>query len=131
MDGGAGVSRSWTITIPLERPPLTMNEWRNTHWAEKHRVRKDVHLFVAAFAPKSGLPKLGRCAIEIVWHPKRGGRRDNDSLAAFGKDAIDALVRLGYLVDDASRYVTGTRYRIGAPDKAKPRIDILITEERI
>jgi hypothetical protein len=115
---------SYTLDIPLKRPPLTSNQQRGAHWTKVRDAREAVAWHVRA-AGGDLLPPIERCHIRITWYAGDRRTRDAGSLTAFGKAAIDALVDLGVLVKDDANHVLSESYSVQLGSD-NPRISITI-----
>ncbi|MBM4548713.1 hypothetical protein GS445_02995 [Rhodococcus hoagii] len=110
------------------RPPLTMNEWRNCHWAKKVAAKKRIDWQILRASREAGiLVTIPRVKVTITQHAPDGRRRDADGLSAFRKDVLDALVAQRILPDDNHKHVVDGGNHI-AIDRANPRMEILLEE---
>lgn len=118
---------TYTLTVDVRKPPMTLNEQRRAHWQTVRRAKTEAEQLVWAAAKAARIPRMGRAHVEIVWHTPDKRRRDADSLAPFLKATLDTLVRCEIIDDDSYQYVP--RVTLGVePDPQNPRIQITITE---
>jgi Holliday junction resolvase RusA-like endonuclease len=117
------------LTLPIPRPPMTLNEALSATWPAMRNARKQIRPLVAAAARKANLAgPIQRCQITVIWHAPDDRTRDNTSTAILEKAATDTLVELGVLPDDNRQVVTRTSFAVEV-DRTNPRIEIHITEE--
>ena len=93
---------TWTLTVPIEIP--SQNQTNAWHWSKRHRHTKRCgYLLVKAGA--NAVPKAtGKRSCHILaFRTQRC--RDISNLIGGAKGAVDALVRLGLLVDDDDAHV--------------------------
>ena len=110
-------SRTWTLELPAGMKLLSLND-RSSHWAQQHARAKEIRKAAWAVARQAKIPPLKKASIIVEYQPPPlRRRRDNDNIPAVsGKHAIDGIVDAKVLPDDeAGRYVTDIRYRIGEP----------------
>ncbi|MGY1946619.1 hypothetical protein [Nocardia asiatica] len=119
---------SYSLDIPIDRPPLTSNQQRGAHWTKVRAAREAVAWHVRA-AGGDLIPPIERCHVRITWHAPDRRTRDAGSLTAFGKAAIDALVDLGVLVKDDANHVLSEWYSVELGSE-HPRINITIQPEQ-
>ena len=115
------------------RPPLTMNEWRNSHWAVKTKAKHRIYWQIVKALQEAGLRQTGkplfdRITVRIVQFAPDARKRDNDGLGAFRKDVLDALKLSGVVPDDSREFVIdgGNDIRM---DRTDPRVEIRINTE--
>lgn len=85
-------ARSWLLTLPFERPPVTANDARNTAgWRAESAGKRLVAQAVVVAVRQAQVPALARCAVTVTWHAPDRQTRDSDGLGPFAKAAIDAL----------------------------------------
>lgn len=117
-----------TIRLPYTTPPLTLNQ--RLHWAAKHRetarIRHDVGALARAALERRHTP-MTRAHVDLWWTPKDARRRDTDNPAPTLKACIDGLRDAGVFLDDDSATVS-SRVVIGPPDKADPRMELIVHE---
>lgn len=123
-----------TIVDPKHpgRPPLTMNEWRNSHWSVKSEAKHRIHWQVLKALQTAGVkrgatPNFGCISVRIMQWAPDGRKRDRDGLGAYRKDVLDALKNCGVVVDDSRQYVLDGGNDIEI-DRKLPRMEIHITE---
>lgn len=90
-------------TIPLL--PASRNRRDRMHWAQRKRELDDWQMMIPN-CPEAQRQKLGGPPrnVEIVFRKSRGVRSDSDNLYGRCKVPLDALVRRGWLYDDAPAY---------------------------
>lgn len=119
----------YSITLPLLRPPLTLNDQRRAHWTKVRRAKAEVENLVGWHA-RAQLPKglrLDRVRLTVIWYAPNARVRDADSLAPLTKSALDALVRSGYLLNDDSTHVLSVAQQVRI-DREHPRIVLELEE---
>ena len=90
----------WTF----QRVPLTLNQLLRTHWAARGRDLESWKYHVlAAAGNRHRLAKRGRVRLRIVVY--RAKRQDPDNAFGSVKHLVDALNRLGWLVDDTLEWL--------------------------
>lgn len=109
----------------LTRPPLTMNDWRNAHWAVKSKTKHRLAWLTREALQRTPVPRLHRARITVTQYAPDRRRRDPDGLGAFRKDVLDALVREGVLPDDNRDHVVDAGNAIEY-DPTRPRITVRI-----
>jgi len=105
------VTATYTLDIPILRPPLTSNQQRGAHWTRVREARKEVGQWVRLVGG-GDLPRIERCHVTVTWHAPDKRIRDAGSISAFGKAVIDELVDLGVLTKDDARYVLSETYSV-------------------
>jgi hypothetical protein len=88
---------TWTLTIPIEVP--SQNQTNAWHWSKRHKHTKRCG-FLLTKAGAAGIPKATgkrRCHILAF---RRQRCHDIANLIGGAKGFVDAIVRLGLLVDD-------------------------------
>lgn len=123
-----------TIVDPVHpgRPPLTMNQWRNCHWAVKSDAKERIYWQVVSALQTAGVkrgkaPTFGCIKVSIVQYAPDNRVRDNDGLGAFRKDVLDAMKRRNVVRDDSRLYVKDGGNDI-VIDRLMPRMEIMIEE---
>ncbi|KQU33544.1 hypothetical protein [Rhodococcus sp. Leaf233] len=123
-----------TIVDPVHpgRPPLTMNQWRNAHWAVKTAAKERLYWQVVSALQTAGVkrgavPNFERIKVSIVQYAPDMRVRDNDGLGAFRKDILDAMKRRNVVRDDSRLFVKDGGNEIET-DRKLPRMEILIEE---
>ena len=117
---------TYTLDIPIDRPPLTSNQQRGAHLAKVKAAREEVAWRVRS-AGGNQLPRLDRCRITVTWHAPDRKTRDAGSLTAFGKAVIDTFVDLGVLLKDDANHVLSESYAVELGSD-HPRITITLEE---
>lgn len=113
---------SWTVRLPYQRPPLSLND--RMHWAAKARLTKEIRSYVREFCTYR-VPTLERAHITLHWVPRDRRRRDTDNPFPTLKAAIDGVKDAGIVPDDDARHVTSS-VEIDDPDPLDPHIFITI-----
>ena len=92
------------MTWTFDRVPLTLNQLLRTHWAARGRDLESWKYHILAVAGnRHKLAKRGRVRLKIVVY--RGKLQDPDNAVGSVKPLVDALKRLGWLVDDTLEYL--------------------------
>jgi hypothetical protein len=113
--------------LDLDYIPKSLNVKLRSHWASQRReTRTWINIIAYHLDDKPSQP-LSKVKISIVRHSYR--TLDFDGLVGSMKPVIDALVRLGVIIDD-SWAVTGAwditqKFR---PKSDGPRLEILLQE---
>lgn len=118
------------LTLPWQKPPLSMNDRGNSLLAsiKKTEKVKELRDAVLLLARAAKLPKgLDHVTVQLHYRPPDNRRRDEDNLAATSKPCFDALAAgtvkhpgYGLVPDDNPRYMTKLTARIHPADKGKP-----------
>lgn len=114
------------VTLVLPRnPPRSLNTMLRQHWAERKRQRDLWACEVTAAWLAAGRPRYRRKVRALVTcYYRTTRRRDTDNMTASVKPIIDALVRLGCLLDDHSEILELTV--VGEVDKRHPRVEVVL-----
>lgn len=106
--------RSWTLTLPYPRPPLSLNDRGQSPGARaaKSALIKMIRADVAVLARVARIPALDAIHVRLHWQPPDNRRRDPDNLVATLKPCIDGLVTAGIVPDDCAPYVAWSAPRI-------------------
>lgn len=116
-----------TFTIDTDRPVMTSNDQRRWTWPQVRRAKQAMQLQVQAAAKQALVaPQDDQIALRVTWVPPNRIRRDADALGPFVKACLDQLVTMGILADDSREHVASVTTAIGAPDKARPRIEVTL-----
>jgi len=122
----------YSVTLPLLRPPLTLNDQRRAHWTKVRRAKAEVEELVG-WQARAQLPKglrLDRIHLTVTWYAPDARIRDADSLSVLTKGALDSLVKCGYLPGDDHKHVLSVRQQIRI-DREHPRIVLELEEEKV
>lgn len=86
------MTNQWQLRLDYTRPPygLHAND-RPRHWAVKATATKRVRGQIALAVLALGIPKLGRCRVEVEWVVRTATKRDPDNLAPLTKAIYDAI----------------------------------------
>ena len=88
------------LTWTFQRVPLTLNQLLRTHWRARSRDLEDWKWQILSVAGnRHRLAKKSRVRLKILVF--RGRLQDPDNRYGSVKHLVDALVRLGWLVDDS------------------------------
>jgi Holliday junction resolvase RusA-like endonuclease len=108
---------------------LNLNNYRNWHFHLSNQIKKDYKNLVNSEMQKHRLIKFKKISLEFVLHKGNKGKIDrSNALSIHEKFFCDALVELGFLIDDNDSFIESTHYYTGEIDKINPRVDIKITE---
>ncbi len=119
--------RTWTLALPYERPPLSLNS--RMHYRKEAQWKRQIKDDVQWLARLHRLPKndLRRVLIQLVWTPSVKRPRDTDNPTATLKPAIDGLVAYGLVPDDNKDIVeSGCIIREVVPHRGA--LELVITE---
>jgi hypothetical protein len=105
--------------------PPSNNRSLRMHWTSRRQVSDVVGRLIVAAAGKPRDRESGRVRITITMYRHRLMDRDNAYGAA--KPLFDALVRLGYAVDDSPRWMQQQVRTFVIDHRAIPRTEIEIT----
>lgn len=119
---------TWTLDLPYDRPPLSLNDRGQSRGARQARsriaaeVKAAVKLLARHIGPQEAIH------VRLHWQPKDRRRRDPDNQVATLKPCIDGLVAAGVVPDDCPPYVDWSAPRIHepAPDR-RPRVWLVVT----
>lgn len=121
------MSEAWLLKLPLRTPLMTLNTQRRSHWSVIAKAKADTEFLVGVAAKKANLPSFDSpITVRLVWHAPDARRRDVDGLAPMMKAILDALVHLGVVVDDSSKYVRDVRLGPICIARDDPRFEIII-----
>lgn len=121
----------WTLNLPYDKPPLSLNDRGQTPGARRAKsakaamIRGDVHTLAKA----AGIPALDAIHVRLHYRPATAHRRDADNLVATLKPAIDGLRDAGVIPDDDPSHLDWSAPRIhppSLPDRT-PAIWLVIT----
>lgn len=88
------------VALPLDLVPTTNRTRHAPAWAQGKR-KKDIAAILLAQIGRAREPIQGRALVRLI----RFSSVEPDQLNDGFKAALDVIVRLGWLVDDAPRYV--------------------------
>jgi len=119
-------AREWTLTLPYDKPPLSLND--RDIWQARHRkvgqLRNDTLILIR----QARIPKLARLAVELHYAPRRKRRADKINLCATLKVLEDACVLAGLVPDDVERYVDSPMPTIHPPGPEFGQVYAVIRE---
>ena len=124
------MTRTWTLTLPWDAPPLSLNDRGQTRGARaaKSATTAEVRHAVKILAKGERIPACHAVHVQLHWRPKVNRRRDADNAVATLKPSLDGLVDAGVVPDDTGRYVDWSRPRIHPPDKTLgPAVWLVVT----
>lgn len=117
----------WTIELPYERPPLSMNGSQGDRRARARKVRA-VRQTMQALARQERIPPLARLSAELHYEPRLKRTRDPGNLMATLKPLEDGLVDANLVPDDNPFYVEPATPVIDLPTGAAGRLYVVIRE---
>ena len=108
-------------------PPSNNKYLGNSHNFNEYRREKEKWRWLvrAAIQEKPARP-FDRATVSITYHFSDRRRRDPDNYS--GKFILDALVRDGVIRDDSFDCVI-LRIEQGEPDRKRPHVDVVVSEE--
>lgn len=115
------------IIIILDKPILSRNKTEGRHWSVKNRYTQEWEWLIKS---KGKLPKAkGKMNLQITSFRKK--KLDYDNLVGGCKGLIDAIKRLGGILNDSPDLVTLKidQEKIRKPDKQ--RTEIKISEDEL
>jgi crossover junction endodeoxyribonuclease RusA len=124
-----------TLRLVLPGIPPALNEYRRMHHMAQYQSKQEwqekacVAAWCSVGTPvsRSWGPPAERARITVTFvYPDRR-RRDPDNAAAGLKGILDGLVEAGIVKDDDFDHVELV-VRRGEPDKASPRVEVLVEE---
>lgn len=118
---------TYVLTVPIRKPPMTLNEQRRAHWQTVRKAKTEAEQHVWVVAKAARIPRIERAHVEVIWFAPDKRARDADALAPFLKACLDTLVKIQVLRDDSFRYVPRVSMGIEI-DRARPRIEVRIAE---
>ncbi|PTM58360.1 hypothetical protein [Desmospora activa] len=119
--------RGAVIQIEVPGIPPSLNQMRNMHYYKLNRVKREwARLISIVSAARRPSKPFERVVVTLTYHFPDKRRRDPDNYS--GKFIMDALVDMGFLIDDSFDHVE-LRHRKGESDKHNPRVIITIEEE--
>lgn len=120
--------KSVSFSIPGRLPgmndfigAMNANRWKGADLKKKETKRCALAVI--------GMPRMNKPVnLEIKWI-ERDARRDIDNISGGGtKVLLDGLVSAGVLEDDSRRWVRSIVNHFPEPDKANPRVEVLLIE---
>ena len=101
-----------------------MNWFRNAHYHEKNKMKKDFHELIHSQLP-SPLPEtLSQFTVEYTLYYKNQASDPSNIVALIEKFTLDAFKEAGLIVDDSVKNHLGSSWTVEAQDKVNPRITI-------
>jgi hypothetical protein len=113
----------YRIRLPFERPPMSANDQRRSHWSGQRGAKADVQAAVVRAIEADGVPPLDRAAVTLVWFVPDQGVRDTDGMYPMLKAVLDALTPPRAAAPKGSPTVAGTPRK--KPLHAKPGAGII------
>lgn len=117
--------REWTIVLPWDKPPLSLND--RMHYQSKAKWTRMIRTVAWAEALRHRIPALARCRVQLVYAPRDGRVRDEDNLTATAKPLYDGIVDAAVVPDDGPVFMLKPTPRIVAPSQP-PRLWLVVTE---
>jgi hypothetical protein len=96
--------KTWTFP----KPPKALNDFLRLHWAAKNRDLKSWKLLVLSVAgqgPWSKIAHQGRKKVRLKITVYRWNVQDPDNAYGSVKNLVDALLSLGWMVDDRPKWL--------------------------
>ena len=82
--------RQWVIPLPWSVPPVKPNGGHGNIYAHAAKVKR-ARQTMGLLARRAGIPRMGRCRVELVWFVPDRIARDADNLVWTLKPLCDAL----------------------------------------
>ncbi|HEY9251577.1 MAG TPA: hypothetical protein VIP06_02880 [Nocardioides sp.] len=111
-------ARHWTLTLPYQTPPLTLN--MRLHHKAKWRLEQQLQADAMVLARAAKVPACERISVELHWRPRARRARDGDNLFATIKPLVDGIRKAGVISDDDSTRVVHRNPVIHPPESAAP-----------
>lgn len=123
------------MTIQVTQlPPEELSPNARVHWAEKYqaaqRFLEAVYYSCLEQVNEAGRERwpYGKARVNLTFIFPRAHRRDRDNLLGMFKPGLDALVKVGLLVDDDSRHLEIGEVNIEV-DRGRAPLTIIDLEE--
>ncbi len=109
---------------------LNLNNYRNWHYQVSNNLkRKYKEIVERKFEDIDFLSRIDPVELTFIMYRKDKRKVDRSNvLSVHEKFFCDALVELGYIKDDADKYISSSHYYSGGIEKENPRVDIIIKE---
>jgi crossover junction endodeoxyribonuclease RusA len=119
-------AESWTLPLPWERPPLSLNDRHDRHAAAK--LTKQIRALAKELAEDYTVGAHERVAVELHWQVPRRGVYDEENPVATYKAICDGLVDAGVVADDDRYRMSKHMPVLHDPVKGEPgRCWLLVT----
>ncbi|MFC5268428.1 hypothetical protein ACFPJ1_40515 [Kribbella qitaiheensis] len=107
----------WTLDLPYEKPPLSLNDRGQTIGARRAKSAKAamIRADVTTLARAANIPPQQAIHVRLHYRPKTAVRRDADNLVATLKPAIDGLRDAQVIPDDDPSHLDWSAPRIHPP----------------
>lgn len=127
------IGRTYDISLPYVRPPLTKNGIRTMHHMTLYKIQQQVVADTRKLTRAAHVPALPRGEVELAWYPGNNRKQDADGIMPTLSAALDGLVKEGVFTDDGALYVllTATRIVLRSQDPynlTHPRMVLTIRE---
>lgn len=108
---------TWTLNLPYEKPPLSLNDRGQTVGARRAKSAKaaTIRADVCTLARAAGIPPQDAIHVRLHYRPATAHRRDADNLVATLKPAIDGLRDAHVIPDDDPAHLDWSAPRIHPP----------------
>lgn len=108
---------NWTLTLPYEKPPLSLNDRGQTPGARRAKSAKAamIRADVSTLAKAANIPPQDAIHVRLHYRPRTAARRDADNLVATLKPAIDGLRDAHVIPDDDPKHLDWSAPRIHPP----------------
>lgn len=113
----------WHAVVPLRCVP-SANTTTREHWRARARRVDEIAtvLGMLRLADGRGIPPLPRARLRLALHFRDRRRRDPQNYLGGAKQLVDALVRIGVLVDDDAEHLACDEPVLRV-DRAAPRAE--------
>lgn len=115
----------WSIRLPWDRPPLSLNYRLHRHVEAK--VIREVRRVGMAVALQHQIPRLDRVDVTLTWFPGPIRNRDDENPVPTLKALCDGLVDAGVTEDDTARFMVKHMPVIAERD-GDPRLVLTLRE---
>lgn len=97
---------SWSLTLPMI--PDSMNVRERRHFRARSKELEQITTAIGTLASEQGIPHArGRRAVTVTIHKGKRSRVTDDpaNRDSRAKSLLDAMVKLGLLVDDSDKWL--------------------------
>lgn len=114
-------------TKPSKTILVGMNFYRNAHYHDQNKVKKDFHEVVCSQLGADTVEDQFRLSIKLYY--KNTSCDGANIVALIEKFSLDALQEHGTIINDNVKYHLGTTWEIVEQDKDNPRCEVTVIKE--